>query len=57
MGRPHIPVGYLVNPVRAAANQWRPIPTMSTQPEQVGGGPEPGLSAVMSERRRLINLA
>jgi len=30
---------------------------MSTQPEPAGGGPEPDLSAVMSERRRLINLA
>jgi RNA polymerase sigma factor (sigma-70 family) len=30
---------------------------MSTQPEQAVGGPDPGLSAVMSERRRLINLA
>ena len=30
---------------------------MSTQPGPGGGGPNPGLSAVMSERRRLINLA
>jgi RNA polymerase sigma factor (sigma-70 family) len=30
---------------------------MSTQPEQAVGEPDPGLSAVMSERRRLINLA
>src|SRR5215469_15495126 len=31
--------------------------TMSTRSEQGGGGPDPGLSAVMSERRQLINLA
>jgi RNA polymerase sigma factor (sigma-70 family) len=30
---------------------------MSTQPESAGGGSEPGLSAIMTERRRLINLA
>jgi RNA polymerase sigma factor (sigma-70 family) len=30
---------------------------MSTQSEPGGGGPDPGLNAVMSERRRLINLA
>src|SRR5450755_2658844 len=31
--------------------------TMSTRSGPGGGGPDPGLSAVMSERRRLINLA
>jgi RNA polymerase sigma factor (sigma-70 family) len=31
--------------------------TMSTRPEPGGGGRDPGLGAVMSERRRLINLA
>ena len=31
--------------------------TMSTRSEPGGGGPDPGLSAVMSERRQLINLA
>jgi RNA polymerase sigma factor (sigma-70 family) len=31
--------------------------TMSTQSEPVGGGPGPGLNAVMGERRQLINLA
>jgi RNA polymerase sigma factor (sigma-70 family) len=30
---------------------------MSTQSRPGGGGPDPGLNAVMSERRRLINLA
>jgi DNA-directed RNA polymerase specialized sigma24 family protein len=30
---------------------------MSTQPEPGDGGPDPGLSAVMSERRRLLDLA
>jgi DNA-directed RNA polymerase specialized sigma24 family protein len=30
---------------------------MSTRSEPAGGGPDPGLSVVMSERRRLINLA
>src|SRR5215831_18294784 len=30
---------------------------MSTQPEPGGGRPGPGLDAIMSERRRLINLA
>ncbi len=30
---------------------------MNTQSGPAGGGPDPGLSAVMSERRRLINLA
>jgi len=30
---------------------------MGTKPERGDGGPDPGLSAVMSERRRLINLA
>ena len=30
---------------------------MSTQSEPGGGGPDPGLDAVMSERRQLINLA
>jgi hypothetical protein len=30
---------------------------MSTQSGPGGGGPDPGLNAVMSERRRLINLA
>ena len=31
--------------------------TMSTQSEPGGGGPGPGLNAVMGERRQLINLA
>src|SRR5208282_2752190 len=30
---------------------------MSTRSEPGHGGPDPGLSAIMSERRRLINLA
>ncbi len=31
--------------------------TMSTDSEPAGGGPDPGLDAVMSERRQLLNLA
>ena len=31
--------------------------TMSTRSEPGGGGPDPGLNAVMGERRQLINLA
>ena len=30
---------------------------MTTQPDPAGGGPGPGLDAVMSERRQLVNLA
>ncbi len=31
--------------------------TMSTTPSRLGGGPDPGLSVIMGERRQLINLA
>jgi RNA polymerase sigma factor (sigma-70 family) len=41
--------------VRAAAIKEGDIMTIGSEPED--GGPDPGLSAIMSERRRLINLA
>ena len=54
--RPHNPVRCFVYLVRAVAKPTEADGAMSTQPER-GSGPDPGLDEVMSERRRLINLA
>jgi RNA polymerase sigma factor (sigma-70 family) len=47
--------GVSSKPVRAAAIKEGDIMTIGSEPED--GGPDPGLSVIMSERRRLINLA
>jgi RNA polymerase sigma factor (sigma-70 family) len=52
---PHIPARYLVEQVRAAATKGAGN-TMTTRSEPGHGRPDPGLSAIMSERRQLINL-
>jgi RNA polymerase sigma factor (sigma-70 family) len=49
-------VRYLVELVRAAATEGA-VDTMTTQSEPGPGRPDPSLSAIMSERRQLINLA
>lgn len=52
----HISVRCLVGLVRAAATKGV-VDTMTTQSEPGDGRPDPSLSAIMSERRQLINLA
>jgi len=54
--RPHIPVRCLVELVRADATTGSGG-TMSTPSGPGGGGPDPGLSVIIGERRQLINLA
>jgi RNA polymerase sigma factor (sigma-70 family) len=54
--QPHIPAGCVVEPVRAAATEGA-VGTMTTRSGPGHGPPDPGLDAIMSERRRLINLA
>jgi RNA polymerase sigma-70 factor, ECF subfamily len=54
--QPHSSVRYLVELVRAAATKGVGD-TMTTPSEPGHGRPDPSLSAVMSERRQLINLA
>jgi RNA polymerase sigma factor (sigma-70 family) len=54
--QPHIPVRCLVELVRADAAKGV-AGTMTTQSEPGHGRPDPSLSAIMSERRQLINLA
>src|SRR6266567_3483820 len=54
--QPHIWVRCLVELVRAAATEGV-VDTMSTPSEPGDGRPDPGLNAIMSERRQLINLA
>ena len=54
-GRPHSPVGHLVGLVKADATEGA-AGTMTSQSGS-NGRPEPGLNAIMSERRQLINLA
>src|SRR6266567_6226452 len=54
--QPHIWVRCLVELVRAAATEGV-VDTMSTPSEPGDGRPDPGLSAIMSERRQLINLS
>jgi RNA polymerase sigma factor (sigma-70 family) len=53
--RPHIPVHCLVELVKADATEGA-AGTMTTRSGPGGGRPDPGLDAIMSERRRLINL-
>ena len=58
--QPHIPVRCLVGLVRADATKGA-VGTMTTRSEPDAadsgrGGPDPGLDAIMSERRQLINL-
>jgi RNA polymerase sigma factor (sigma-70 family) len=55
-GRPHIPVRCFVELVRADATKGG-AGTMSSQSGPGDGRIDPGLSAIMSERRQLINLA
>jgi RNA polymerase sigma-70 factor (ECF subfamily) len=54
--QPHIPVCCLVELVRADATKGVGG-TMTTESGPGHGQPDPGLSAIMSERRQLINLA
>src|SRR4029453_7899353 len=54
--QPHSPGRYLVELVRAAATKGA-TSTMTTRSEPGGGRPEPGLRAIISERRQLLNLA
>src|SRR5215218_4207194 len=54
--QPHIPVRCLVDLVRAAATR-EAGGTMSTQSGPADGRPDPSLSAIISERRQLLNLA
>jgi RNA polymerase sigma factor (sigma-70 family) len=54
--QPHSPARYLVELVKAATTKGA-TSTMTTQSEPGGGRPDPGLRAIMSERRQLINLA
>src|SRR5215217_6245938 len=54
--QPHSSVRYLVELVRAAATKGVGD-TMTTQPEPGHGRLDPSLSAIMTERRQLINLA
>src|SRR5215218_8530709 len=54
--QPHIPVRCLVDLVRAAARR-EAGGTMSTQSGPADGRPDPSLSAIISERRQLLNLA
>jgi hypothetical protein len=53
--QPHIPVRCLVGPVRADATEGAGD-TMTTPSGPGHGRPDPGLSAIMGERRQLINL-
>ena len=54
-GRPHSPVGHLVGLVKADATEGA-AGTMTSQSGS-NGRPEPGLNAIMNERRQLINLS
>ena len=54
--QPHIPVRCVVELVRADATEGV-VGTMSTRSGPGHGRADPGLSAIMSERRQLINLA
>jgi RNA polymerase sigma factor (sigma-70 family) len=54
--QPHSPVRCLVELVRAAATKGA-ADTMTTHSEPGHGRPDPSLSAIISERRRLLNLA
>src|SRR6202007_1130996 len=53
--RPDIPPACVVRPVRAHAPGKGGV--MSTPPGPADGRPDPGLDAIMSERRQLISLA
>src|SRR5690349_8084947 len=54
--RPHNPVRCLVEGVTADATEGV-VDTMTTRSEPGQGRPDPGLDAIVSERRHLINLA
>jgi len=56
MRSPHIPVRCRVDQVRADATEGT-RDTMTTRYGPGHGRPDPGLSAIMSERRQLINVA
>src|SRR5689334_12856568 len=54
--RPHSPVRCLVEPGEGRRNHGKGG-IMTTTPSGLGGGrPDPGLDAIMGERRQLINL-
>ena len=54
--QPHIPTGCVVDLVRADATKGAGD-TVTTPSEPGDGRLDPSLSAIMSERRQLINLA